>query len=132
MTVRWNWWQSTTVHVWLKLLQCYLFTMSTLRVCEREIDRDRVSERGVRTGAYLKVTDLPSYVRQAGGVVGHVSEHQPLLVVVFTQDLVLTQVKPVSNTEPTNTHYIHTLIQYVIYCRSNILSVLQTANLART
>lgn len=44
---------------------------------------------------------VPLELRDAGRVVRHVGEHQPLLVVVLAQDLVLAQVEPVSDAEPT-------------------------------
>lgn len=43
---------------------------------------------------------LPLELSKRGGVVGHVSKHQPLLIVIFTQNLVVTKIKPVSHTEP--------------------------------
>jgi len=47
---------------------------------------------------------LPSYVRQTGRIVrGHVGEHQPFLVVVFAQDLVLAQVETVAHAKPADT-----------------------------
>lgn len=51
--------------------------------------------------SYLQSTDLPSYVRQTGRIVrGHVGEHQPFLVVVLAQDLVLAQVETVAHAKP--------------------------------
>jgi hypothetical protein len=39
-------------------------------------------------------------VRDTGRVVGHVGEDESLLIVVFTQDLVLAQVEAIAHTEP--------------------------------
>lgn len=53
--------------------------------------------------SYLQVTDLPSNVGQTGGVVGHVGEDETLFIVVFAEDLVVAEVKPVADTEPAKT-----------------------------
>jgi hypothetical protein len=46
---------------------------------------------------------------EAGRVVRHTGEHNSLLIVVLTQDLVLAQVETVTHTEPATTRYPETL-----------------------
>lgn len=48
----------------------------------------------------LKSADLPADVREPAGVGGHAREHQPLLVVVLAQYLVVTQIESVAYAEP--------------------------------
>jgi hypothetical protein len=54
--------------------------------------RGRAAYRG-RRQVSLDVSD-------AGRVVRHIGEDESLLIVVFTQDLVLAQVKAIAHTEP--------------------------------
>lgn len=49
---------------------------------------------------YLQTAHLPSDVRQTRRIVGHIREHQALLVIVFAQDFVVAQIETITHAKP--------------------------------
>lgn len=39
-------------------------------------------------------------MREAGWVVGHICKHQPFFVIIFAEDFVVAEVKPIADTKP--------------------------------